>query len=140
MAKEEVALPIILKRLGRLIDQRIDQMLKEHSIARSQYRVLYYVNLFKEPAQKDLVDIMEIQASTLTSIIDVLAQKGWLLRIKDNSDKRLNRVRLSKEGQKQFEQIPEPSKKLQKEILKVLSKEQARELGILLTKVIKELK
>jgi MarR family multiple antibiotic resistance transcriptional regulator len=136
---EELLLSTLIKRCGRAIDDDINRMLKQHSIARSQYRVLYYVARYGEPAQSDLIKVMRVQPSTLTSIIDGLVRKGWLVRIKDSRDKRVNRLRFTPEGTKTFGQIPDPARKLQKLILGSLGKEEAQILATSLKKIINQL-
>ncbi len=136
---EELLLSTLIKRCGRAIDDDINRMLKQHSIARSQYRALYYVARYGEPAQSDLIKVMRVQPSTLTSIIDGLVRKGWLVRVKDKHDKRINRLRLTSEGTKTFGQIPDPARKLQTLILKTLDKQEARQLGVSLEKIINQL-
>ena len=137
--KEKPLLSTLIKRCGRAIDRDIDRMLKQHGIARSQYRVLYYMVHYDDPPQAKLMNIMEVQASTLTLIIDVLVQKGWLVRIKDMQDKRQNKLHLTREGEKIFMQIPDPNQRLQEQIIKTLSKEEAKNLGVAMKKIIKEL-
>jgi DNA-binding MarR family transcriptional regulator len=137
--KEKPLLSTLIKRCGRAIDRDIDRMLKQHGIARSQYRVLYYMVHYDDPPQAKLMNIMEVQASTLTLIIDVLVQKGWLVRIKDMQDKRQNKLHLTREGEKIFKQIPDPNQRLQEQIIKTLSKEEAKNLGVAMKKIIKEL-
>jgi DNA-binding MarR family transcriptional regulator len=136
---ETPLLSMTIKRCGRAIDRDIDRTLKQHGIARSQYRVLYYVAHYDEPSQSDLIEKMEIQPSTLTLIVDVLVHKGWLVRTKDPLDKRLNKLRLTPAGKKIFQQIPDPAQKLQKLILKNLSRSEAQALGDSLTKITKAL-
>ena len=135
----KIFIPTLFKRSSRLIDSHIDRLLKKHSVARSQYRAMYYVYLYGEPTQKELVEIMDVKGSTLTLIVDVLEQKQWLVRISDPADKRVKRLRLTSAGKNLFEQIPDPAKELHKTILEGLSKEEALELEKLLGKVINNL-
>jgi DNA-binding MarR family transcriptional regulator len=123
----------------RLIDTDIDHTLKQHNIARTQYRALYFVARFGEPTQSDLMEVMEVQAPTLTLIIDALVRKGWLTRIKDEKDKRSNKLRLTTVGEKKFKHIPDPAHKLHEAIKRNLSSEESQSLEISLKKIIKEL-
>lgn len=137
---EEPLLSTLIKRCGRAIDRDIDRMLKEHDIARSQYRVLYCVAHSDNPPQSKLMEMMDVQASTLTLIVDVLVQKGWLTRVRGSQDRRQKRLSLTSEGEKVFKQIPEPSQKLEKLILKTLSKEEVKSVQIIMKKITDELK
>ncbi|HVX56851.1 MAG TPA: MarR family transcriptional regulator [Candidatus Saccharimonadales bacterium] len=132
-------LPMLLKRSARLIDAHIDRVLKQHGIARSQYRVLYYVARFGEPTQKELIETMSVQGSTLTSIVDVLVQKGWLVRINDQRDRRSKRVKLTAAGHQLFEHIPEPARELDVVLRQQLGADAAKKLEGLLKQTIQQL-
>jgi DNA-binding MarR family transcriptional regulator len=125
-----------LKRCGRLIDHNIDRLLKRHGVARSQYRVLYHVAQRGELTQKELTDILEVQGSTLTIIVDTLTQKGWLVRIASGQDKRVKSLRLTPAGKKIFRQIPDPVEELNRIILQSLSKSEAQALKISIEKIV----
>jgi DNA-binding MarR family transcriptional regulator len=123
----------------RLIDKDIDRTLKEHDIARTQYRALYFINRFGGSTQTDLLEVMEVQAPTLTLIIDALVRKGWLTRVKDEDDKRINKLRLTIVGEEKFKHIPDPAHKLNEAIRKKLSADESQTFELALKKIIKGL-
>lgn len=136
---EETLLPILIKRSARLIDREIDQMLKAYDIARSQYRVLYYVDRRGELTQTELAGLLRVEAATLTRIIDALAKKDWLVRVRDEQDQRIKRIRLTTAGQRKFRDIPPPAEALHHAIRKQLDPKSAELLRDSLTKIIKQL-
>jgi MarR family transcriptional regulator for hemolysin len=136
---EETLLPILIKRSARLIDREIDQMLKAYDIARSQYRVLYYVDQRGELTQKELAGLLRVEAATLTRIIDVLAKKDWLVRVRDEQDQRIKRIRLTAAGQRTFRDIPPPAEALHRAIRKQLDPASAAVLRDSLITIIKQL-
>jgi DNA-binding MarR family transcriptional regulator len=97
-----------VKRLYLLISQRIDDALKPHGLARSQWQVLSRVRRVGTLTQKDLQHLMQVESATLTCIVDVLAAKGWLERLESPEDKRLRVLRLTPEGSERLERIPDP--------------------------------
>lgn len=133
---EETLLPVLIKRCARIIDRQIDAMLKKHGIARSQYRVMYHVARGNEPSQKQLQEKLDVQASTLTLIVNTLVQKGWLVRIRDPQDKRHNKLKLSAAGKKLYSKIPEPASILDKALRDELGREEAQLYEMLLVKTI----
>ncbi len=137
--QKKTSLLRLLKRCGRLIDAEIDTSLKRHSIARSQYGVLYLVAHYGEPSQTDLLEVLKIQAPTLTLIVGSLVRKGWLARTPYLKDKRIHKLRLTINGKKKFRQIPDPVSKLQRVILRNLNAKEVRMLETTLSKVIKKL-
>ncbi len=139
MAKPNTTLPSLLKHTGRLIDNQIDSLLKQHAIARSQYRVLYYVSRQPGLTQKELIDMLQVQGSTLTLIVDTLVQKGWLIRTPDSLDRRIKKLSLTSEGQKNFKHIPDPNLEINKRLVSFLSKSEQQDLTLSLEKIIKHL-
>jgi DNA-binding MarR family transcriptional regulator len=138
--KEKPSLTALINRSARLIGCEIDHALKEHGIARSQYRVLHFISRYGEPTQTELIEAMEIQASTLTLIVDVLVRKGWLVRIKDTGDRRSNKLRLTPEGEENFRQIPDPARKIRRIMVQTLSAEELQSLEVSLKKIINVLR
>lgn len=136
---ENILLPILVKRCCRLIDHRIDFLLKQHGIARSQFRVLHHVAKRGELTQKELVDILEVQGATLTPIVNNLVQKKWLVRVSNSDDMRVKNLRLTPEGNERLKDIPNPAEELNAMLISRLSKKQTQDLNILLRKVINEL-
>ena len=97
-----------VKRLYLLISQRIDDALKPHGIARSQWQVLSRVSRAGTLTQKDLQHAMCVESATLTGIVDVLATKGWLVRAESAEDKRVRTLALTPGGCARLEAIPDP--------------------------------
>jgi DNA-binding MarR family transcriptional regulator len=133
---EPASLTVQLKRCGRLVDHAIDRMLKRHGIARSQYRVLYHVARQKELTQKELTEILEVQGSTLTLIVDALVQKAWLVREASEQDKRVKTLRLTAAGKKVFSRIPDPADEINRIVLQMMTEREAQNLEAALRKII----
>ena len=106
-----------VKRLYLLISQRIDEALKPHGLARSQWQVLARVSRAGTLTQKDLQHAMQIESATLTGIIDVLQGRGWLERLGDPSDKRLRVLRLTDEGATRLATVPDPFEVVERRML-----------------------
>jgi DNA-binding MarR family transcriptional regulator len=85
------------------------------------------------------MDAMEVKASNLTLIIDGMVKKGWITRAKGSKDKRTNELKLTAEGEIIFKLIPDPVIKLNKDIQKIITKEEAITLEKALKKIIDEL-
>ena len=52
--------------------------------------------------QRELADRLEADATTTMVLCDSLERKGWLNRVKDPSDRRVNRLVLTDEGREVF--------------------------------------
>lgn len=121
MPTRDFSLPLLLKRCGRLVDQRIEELLKHHRIPRTQYRVLVHVARHNDPTQTQLMQMLEIQGSTLVAIIDACVDKGWLVRTADQADRRTKRLSLTEPGRTLLGQIPDPLDAVTAELARQLS-------------------
>jgi DNA-binding MarR family transcriptional regulator len=97
-----------VKRLYMLVAQRLNDTLKPHGLARSQWQVLSRVSLAGALSQKDLQHSLQVESATLTGIVDVLAAKGWVERLESPDDKRCRVLRLTPEGTALMERMPDP--------------------------------
>ena len=63
-----------------------------------QFGVLLRLSFQDNITQKELSEIMDTDTTTIMVICDSLEKKGFLKRMKDPSDRRVNRLILTKEG------------------------------------------
>jgi len=110
-------LSYLLKRLYLLRNQVIDEELKAHGLARSQWLILFHVNRAGDLAQKDLQRMMRVESATLTRIVDSLVKKGWLDRTPSATDKRVKILSLTGDGQVRWKKIPDPLEIVEKKML-----------------------
>lgn len=107
-----------LKRLYLLRNQVIDEELKAHGLARSQWLILFHVNRTGDLAQKDLQRMMRVESATLTRIVDSLVKKGWLERTPSATDKRVKILSLTGDGRARWKKIPDPLDIVEKKMLR----------------------
>lgn len=86
----------------------------------SQWLVLHLVKKHKNISIKDLADLLEITSSAVTQIVDVLVNKGLLLRKSNPDDRRALELELSEKSKKQFESIKIKSFKTMASLFDVL--------------------
>ena len=94
----------------------------------------------KQPTQKELLTMLGVKGSTLTSILNTLQHKGLLTRQIDPTDKRVKRLELTASGKSFFSQLPDPLHNVQKSLMHYLTKDEAKTLEQLLQKLIDNLK
>ena len=75
-----------------------EETLKRLRITFPQFGVLLRLSFQDNITQKDLSDIMDTDTTTIMVICDSLQKKGFLRRMKDPSDRRVNRLILTEEG------------------------------------------
>jgi DNA-binding MarR family transcriptional regulator len=75
-----------------------EETLKTLRITFPQFGVLLRLSFQDNITQKELSDIMDTDTTTIMVICDSLQKKGFLKRMKDPSDRRVNRLILTEEG------------------------------------------
>ena len=128
-----------VKRLYLHISQRIDDALKPHGLARSQWQVLSRVLRAGTLTQKDLQHAMQVESATLTCIVDVLAAKGWLERLESAEDKRVRVLQLTPEGRDRLERIPDPYEIVETRMLHGVSETDRTQAAAVLETMIRNL-
>ncbi len=71
---------------------------------------------------------MYLKPSTITGLIDLLEQKGYLVRIRDRGDRRVVKVRLTPKGERLAKKAPNPA---QGKMIYGLTKLKRRELNLI---------
>jgi DNA-binding MarR family transcriptional regulator len=98
--------PSSIKRLYLLQSQAINDALKAHGLARSQWQALSHVRAAGTLTQKELQKLLRVEPATLTRIVDTLVAKGWLERLENPEDKRKKDLILTESGQERWAKIP----------------------------------
>ena len=75
-----------------------EESLKPLKITFPQFGTLYRLSFKDNITQKELSEIMDTDTTTIMVICDSLEKKGYLKRMKDPRDRRVNRLVLTKEG------------------------------------------
>jgi DNA-binding MarR family transcriptional regulator len=75
-----------------------EETLKPLRITFPQFGALLHLSFRDNVTQTELSEIMDTDTTTIMVICDSLEKKGFLKRIKDPSDRRVNRLILTEEG------------------------------------------
>lgn len=95
----------MVKRIGRLnsILYRKSQIyfgqaLETYNITSAEYPILIYLNQKNGVTQEELSSHLYIDKSAVTRVIQALVTKGFVTKIKDESDQRCNKIYLTDKG------------------------------------------
>lgn len=99
-----------VKRLNIAMTQNVNRILQPYGLTHSQWQVLYYVaNTDNEiTTQKDLLAKLYLESATLTKLVDTLVRKGWLTREENTIDRRVNTLKLTSAGKRNWQKLPDP--------------------------------
>ncbi len=79
-----------------------EESLKPLDVTWPQFGALAQLVRGDRITQRELAERLEADATTTMVLCDSLERKGWLNRVKDPSDRRVNRLVLTDEGRKIF--------------------------------------
>jgi DNA-binding MarR family transcriptional regulator len=79
-----------------------EKYLKPLKITWPQFITLLNLSQGDNIPQKKIAARMEIDTTTTMVLCDSLEKKGWIKRVKDTSDRRINRVQVTPQGESVF--------------------------------------
>ena len=75
-----------------------EEMMKPLNVTWPQFGALVQLTLGDRITQRELSERLETDATTTMVLCDSLERKGWLNRVKDPTDRRVNRLVLTEKG------------------------------------------
>ena len=99
MLREDVSrnFGFLLNDVARLMRTVYDRRIRELGLTRAQWWVLTHLFRADGVTQTELAVVLEVEKPTLGRLLDRLEAKGWVRRTHDARDRRIWRVRLTKE-------------------------------------------
>jgi len=99
MLREDVSrnFGFLLNDVARLMRTVYDRRIRELGLTRAQWWVLTHLFRADGITQTELAVVLEVEKPTLGRLLDRLEAKGWVRRTHDARDRRIWRVRLTKE-------------------------------------------
>jgi MarR family transcriptional regulator, organic hydroperoxide resistance regulator len=126
-----------LRRIFKAIQDYSHEVSENFGITGPQLWVLKTISLNGRLSLGDLGGKMYLRPSTITGLIDVLEEKGYLVRMRDRKDRRVVKVQLTPKGQRLAIKAPNPA---QGKMIYGLRKLKRHELDLILDSVQKLVK
>ena len=114
----------VLNDVARLLRTIFDRRVKSLGLTRSQWWVLNYVFRNDGATQSELAEMLEVEKATLGRLLDRLAQKGWIRREADATDRRVKRIYLTEEVEPAIKAMRAAAAELRREAFAGLSAEE----------------
>ncbi len=118
MEKEVKELTKLIFKLSKVLQENFKGRNKKDKISFGSVRVLFLIKNLKNPTMNEIADLLGITPPSATSMVAYFIKKGLLKRVADNSDRRLIRIVITKEGDKI---LNKGFKKINKRMEKILS-------------------
>ncbi|NLW15947.1 MAG: MarR family transcriptional regulator [Erysipelothrix sp.] len=126
---------IVLFKAQQSLVYNVKVSLKDSVLTVNEFTVMEALSTKKELVTQELAGKILIPNSSLTYVLDILEEKGYLSRRKDENDRRRQIVSLTKEGQRVFDEIYAQHFEYMENIFSVLSDEEQETLTTLLKRV-----
>ena len=121
-----------LRRIFKAIQDYSHEVSKNYGITGPQLWVIKTISLNGKLSLGDLGKGMYLQPSTITGLIDALEQRGYVARVRDQKDRRVVKIQLTRKGQRLAKKAPNPA---QGKMIYGLTKLKRRELNLIFNSV-----
>ena len=103
---EELVL-IELRRIIRTTQLQAKSLARETGMTPSQLVALQLLQSSGEMTAREVAQAMHLTQATVTTLLDRLQERGWIVRRRDESDRRRVYIALTATAQKQLKHAPE---------------------------------
>lgn len=110
---------------------------KRSKISQAQLGIMFTLLRIENPSVSQLAKLLRISKPNMTPLLDSLIELGYIKRDRDEKDRRILRISLTKEGKAFYEKMKEYNSEAIENGMKSLTPEEAEEMarcsGILLS-------
>ena len=117
----------VLHKVDNQIKRKIDQVALKHDLTGIQAFFLKCIHDKSSEGdlfQRDLEKMFVIRRSTVSTMISCVEKKGYIKRESIPTDKRINKIVLTEEGRKKYEEVDADLKEYKHQLLKDFSDEE----------------
>ena len=119
---------IILFKAHTSIENVVKKSLENTDLSVNEFAALEALYHKGSLTTQGLIDLVLIPNSSMTYVLDVLHKKEYIKRIKDENDRRIQRLTLTEKGDAKFEEVYEVHFKMLREVFDVLNEEEEKQL------------
>lgn len=124
-----------LARTARMVSQAFERAMSEAGGSVSTWQVLLLVRTQPWGTQSELAEEMGITGATLTHHLNALERKGLVRRWREDSNRRVQRVELTDEGEELWSRLREVARRHDRLLRSQLTEEEVEQLGNLLSRL-----
>lgn len=99
----DTTISFLVKSLPKIYNdfylEYIKLFIQDKDINKTQIRAITFINNYGSISMTNLCSMLNIEKGSLTSMIDDLTDKGYLIRIKDKKDRRKFNIALTRKGE-----------------------------------------
>ncbi len=117
------------------IKRKMEERLKPFDLTHLQFSILMNLHKYNLSTQKEILQYTNGDEASITRLIDRLELKGYIKRVKSKTDKRKKQILLTPSGTSLIEDATKCAIDVNKELVKDLNEDEAKQLLALLQKV-----
>ncbi|WP_298830463.1 MarR family winged helix-turn-helix transcriptional regulator [uncultured Planococcus sp.] len=129
-----------LRYISGIIKQKGREILNSYTITPPQFIALQWLFEHGDMTIGDLSNKMYLAFSTTTDLVDRMEKNELVVRIREEQDRRVVRIKLLKEGERVIEEVIQKRQEYLQTVLADFTKEEAEQLAALLEKLHKNMK
>lgn len=119
---------IILFKAHTSIENVVKKSLENTDLSVNEFAALEALYHKGSLSTQGLIDLVLIPNSSMTYVLDVLHKKEYIKRIKDEKDRRIQRLTLTEKGHEKFEEIYKVHFEMMREVFDALDDAQEKQL------------
>lgn len=127
----------LLKIVYMMLRRELEGRTREAGLTQAQWSALGILYHFPGATNSDLEQILLVERPSVTSLIQGMERKGWIVRADNPEDARSKRIYLTGSGKELAEKTRELAAIADEQVLGVLTEDERAELRRLLEKVIR---
>ena len=123
--------------LGRYIEQSSSDLKLEENVSRSNVWIISYLahHSDKDIFQKDIENTFSIRKSTVSKVIGLMEEKGYLCRKDVDYDARLKKLVLTEQGWRLHSLMCEERKRIEKSLRQNISEDELQTFFLVIEKI-----
>lgn len=129
-----------LRYISGIIKQKGRELLSNYTVTPPQFVALQWLFEFGDMTIGDLSNKMYLACSTTTDLVDRMEKTQLVMRVKDNQDRRVVRIRLLDEGERIIQEVINKRQIYLEEVLKNFTVDEIQLLQSNLVKLHQEMR
>ena len=129
-------LPYLMNQAADALSLEFQKSYKaRYGMLRTEWRVLFHLGFYGEMTAKEICDRGRLHKTKVSRAVAKLEARRFLSRTEVETDRRHSRLRLTKQGQKAFEDLSGRARLFNDKVLETLSPEEAQVLTAALSRI-----
>jgi len=130
------SLGFMVNAFARLLRMELERRLSPAGLTPTTWVVLSSLNEGESLSQSELVRRTFLDAATMTRALDVLEARGSITRTRDESDRRVQIIQITKKGSHLLDQVAKVGPNVSHEMTTVLNDDEREQMAELLRRLL----